>query len=139
MVKVTPIEENEAAAFIEKQEEAVPAENDAEFTDTDSESSEEELDYEDDDDDIANETIADRIIALKDAVPPKYRYQLASAASTVSGLVTGGIAFGGKALWIITTSSLLLAVPLSLSIISEQQLVEMEREMKLTQSTNEVC
>lgn len=140
MVKVTPIQEDEAAAFFEKENKAsAAAAAEDEFSDVDSESSEEEADLDlDDDFDIASETIADRIIALKDAIPPSYRYRILSLSSTVSSAVHIGASFTGNALWAITTSSLLLGVPLALSIIGEQQLIEMEREMKMGQATNEV-
>lgn len=142
MVKVTPIQEDEAAAFFEQENKATAAaaaEDDNEYSDVDSESSEEEEDLDlDDDFDIANETIAERIIALKDAIPPSYRYRIASLSSSVTSVVHTGASFTGKALWAITTSSLLLGVPLALSIIGEQQLIEMEREMKMGQATNEV-
>lgn len=151
MVKVTPIQEDEAAAFFENESKsaAAAAAND-EYSDVESSSDDdnekqtasnedEEDEYDEDDEyDIANETIGDRIIALKDAIPPTYRYKLAATGSTAAALVQATVSFTGKSLWIITTSSLLLGVPLALSIIGEQQLIEMEREMKMTQSTNEV-
>lgn len=137
MVKVTPIQEDEAATFF-KEEPKTAAPVDDEYSDVESSSSDEEAEDDLDDYDLANETIAERIIALKDAIPPSYRYRIASVSSTVSSFVSSGASFAGKGLWILTTSSLLLGVPLALSIIGEQQLIEMEREMKMTQSTNEL-
>lgn len=142
MVKVTPIQEEEAAAFfeeekVESQESAIPN-NDDEFTDTDSSESDSDNEEYDDQEDILNETIADRIIALKQIVPPSYRGQIENVSNSITALAKRSGSFVGNSLWILTTSSLLLGVPLALSIISEQQLIEMEREMKLSQSTNEV-
>ena len=131
MVKVTQISDEEQAF----KDDVKPQENDNDFTDTESEVSDDELD---DDMDFESETIVDRIIALKDIIPPQYRSQIIGSASSVYNTLSTGLGFGGKALWVIATSSLLLGVPLSLSIVSEQQLMEMEKEMKVTQSTNEV-
>ncbi|ANB13604.1 Tom22p [Sugiyamaella lignohabitans] len=132
MVKVTLVDEE--VIEVPSTEEKIIEENDADFTDTDSEVSDDEYD----DDDIENETIMERIVALKDVIAPQYRNSIASTASSIYNGISSSFLFGGKALWVITTSSLLLGVPLSLSIISEQQLIEMEKEMKLSQSTNEV-
>lgn len=144
MVQVTPIKEDEAAAFVDEKAQAqaqdagAEASQDDEYSDVESDSDSDAEFEEDDVDDIANETIADRIVALKDALPPSYRYTLAGVSAKVGSAVQTTASFAGKSLWIITTSSLLLGVPLALSIIGEQQLIEMEREMKMTQSTNEV-
>jgi import receptor subunit TOM22 len=130
MVKVTLVnEETEVPLTDEK----FVQENDADYTDTESEISDDDYDY-----DVENETLAERLSALKDVIPPQYRSRVTSAAESLYDIARSGLSFSGKALWVITTSSLLLGVPLSLSIISEQQLIEMEKEMKLSQSTNEV-
>lgn len=111
-----------------------------EDVDEDDEDDEEEEDDDDDDyeEDVLNETLTERIVALKAVVPPAYRNIISSVSSFVSSATSTTFSFTGKALWVITTSSLLLGVPLTLSVISEQQLIEMEKEMKLTQSTNEL-
>ncbi|CAN6674939.1 mitochondrial import receptor subunit Tom22p [Trichomonascus vanleenenianus] len=133
MVRVTPVsEENPERAF---EDEKLAAENDADYTDTESELSEEEYD---EDEDLEAESIADRIIALRDVIPPQYRSKISSTAASLYDTAQTGISWSGKALWVTMTSALLLGVPLALSIVSEQQLTEMEKEMKLTQSTNEV-
>lgn len=129
MVKVTQVsEEKQNAGYYKK-------ENESDYADTESEVSDDEYDEEDD---VEKETLAERIIALRDVVPPQYRTQVASCATSFVDSVRSGFSYGGKALWVVATSSLLLVVPLSLSIVSEQQLLEMEKEMKMTQSTNEV-
>ena len=45
----------------------------------------------------------------------------------------------GKTLWVVSTSALLLGVPWALAFSEEQQVQEMEREMRMQQSANEVC
>ncbi|KAA8912963.1 hypothetical protein TRICI_003304 [Trichomonascus ciferrii] len=131
MVRVTQVSEEQR----ERQEAAGFDKQESDYADTESEVSEDEYD---DDDDVESETLAERIVALRDVIPPQYRSQITSYASSLASTVRTGFSYGGKALWVVTTSSLLLVVPLSLSIVSEQQLMEMEKEMKMTQSTNEV-
>ncbi|ODQ66916.1 mitochondrial import translocase, subunit Tom22 [Nadsonia fulvescens var. elongata DSM 6958] len=138
MVELTQInDESQQNAFGEKIEEQFEEQqaNDGDFYDTDSDVSGDELD---DEYDIQNESLTDRIVALKDVIPPQQRAQLNQLSSSLYSLATGTLNLGGNFLWTVTTSALLLGVPLSLSIISEQQLVEMENEMKASQSTNDV-
>jgi mitochondrial import receptor subunit TOM22 len=45
---------------------------------------------------------------------------------------------GGKTLWVVSTSALLLGVPWALAFSEEQQVQEMEREMRMQQSANEL-
>ena len=71
-------------------------------------------------------------------IPPQQRRLLTSSFSTASSWVQTTVRFGGKALWIASTSALLLGVPWSLAFTEEQQMIEMEREMKMQQSANEV-
>ncbi|EGV65675.1 mitochondrial import receptor subunit Tom22 [Yamadazyma tenuis] len=126
MVKLTQIDETQASAFEPKNEQV--------YSDSDSES-ESEIE---DDFDIENETLYDRILALKDIIPPKQRNVLLSAVQTVQSSVTTGLFKGGNLLWGVTSSLLLLGVPLSLAILSETQLQEMEREMSLQESAQSV-
>lgn len=49
-----------------------------------------------------------------------------------------GLLWGGKALWVVGSSALLLGVPWALAYAEEQQLIEMERDMKMQQTTSEV-
>jgi import receptor subunit TOM22 len=85
------------------------------------------------------ETFVDRIAALRDAIPPKQRAALSSTFHTTYSWLRGGLLFGGKSLWVISTSALLLGVPWALAFAEEQQMIEMEKEMKMQQSANDVC
>ncbi|EON64101.1 hypothetical protein W97_03331 [Coniosporium apollinis CBS 100218] len=101
--------------------------------DTDSESDlESELSIPED------ETLYERIQALQDMVSPRNRRLLSSTFSSASAWFKSGAVFGGKALWVVSTSALLLGVPWALAYAEEQQMVEMEREMKQQQIANEV-
>ncbi|KAK8220183.1 mitochondrial import receptor subunit Tom22 [Zalaria obscura] len=102
--------------------------------DTDSES-----EVSSDDEELGpDESFADRIYALKDIVPPQQRRFLSSSLSTASSWLQTGFSFSGKTLWVVSTSALLLGVPWALAFAEEQQMQEMEREMKMQQSANEL-
>lgn len=88
--------------------------------------------------DALDETLVDRISALKDMVPPTYRKNLANVASTGYSWAAKGLSLGGKTLWVVSTSALLLGVPWALAFSEEQQVQEMEREMRMQQSSQEV-
>lgn len=45
---------------------------------------------------------------------------------------------GGKTLWVLSTSALLLGVPWALAFAEEQQVIEMEKEQKMREMGNEV-
>ncbi|KAH8555710.1 mitochondrial outer membrane translocase complex, subunit Tom22 [Umbelopsis sp. PMI_123] len=86
-------------------------------------------DYSDSDiDDDEEESILDRIAALKDIIPQKQRDRLSSGFTTLSSWSKTGATFVGKSAWVITTSMLLLVLPLALEIEKEQALVAYEKE-----------
>ncbi|KAF2397810.1 mitochondrial import translocase, subunit Tom22 [Trichodelitschia bisporula] len=85
-----------------------------------------------------DETFLERLSALQSMIPAKQRQAASSAVAAVTGWVKGTLGFGGKALWVISTSSLLLGVPWALAYAEEQQMIEMEREMKMQQSANDL-
>jgi len=78
---------------------------------------------------VVNETFLERLAALKDIIPPSTRYTLASrAVRTASLLKTAGKA-AGNLVWIVTTSALLVGLPLALSLEDEAKIVQQEKEM----------
>ncbi|KAF2838450.1 mitochondrial import translocase, subunit Tom22, partial [Patellaria atrata CBS 101060] len=107
--------------------------DDADDWDTDSDS-----DIESAVSDPPEETLSERLAALQDIIPPSQRRFLTSTYSSASGWLKSGVLTTGKALWVLSTSALLLGVPWALAYAEEQQMVEMEREMKLQQSANDV-
>ncbi|ORX59833.1 mitochondrial import translocase, subunit Tom22 [Hesseltinella vesiculosa] len=91
--------------------------------------SEDDSDYSDDDfDDDEDESMLDRIVALKEIIPLKQRNQLYSGAQTLTSWSKTGATFVGKSAWVLTTSMLLLVLPLALEIEKEQALVAYEQE-----------
>ena len=63
-------------------------------------------------------------------IPPATRRRLNSTFSTTSSYAWSGLRLGGSALWILSTTVLLVGVPLGLSVIEEQGLLEAEMEQK---------
>ncbi|KAF2262964.1 mitochondrial import translocase, subunit Tom22 [Lojkania enalia] len=84
-----------------------------------------------------DETLYERIAALQDIIPPSYRRSLSSKFNSASSWLKTGLSYGGKTLWVVSTSALLLGVPWALAYSEEQQLAEMEREMQQQQRANE--
>lgn len=112
---------NEAVAEVEKKF--------ANDEDDDEDDEDEDSDYDDDDFDPADETILERIEALKDIFSPKQR---AFVTNTVSAVVSGSKTLTlnlGSALWYVATTSMLVGVPLAVAILNETQLTELEKEL----------
>lgn len=106
-------------------------------SDEDEESeSDSESDWEDDFD--PDETFAERIDALKDILTPEQRSAISSVFSATKNASVYLAHKSGQTLWYLTTTSLLLGVPLALSILSETQLTELEKEMNLQQQSGDI-
>ncbi|GAA5820845.1 hypothetical protein JCM3770_007266 [Rhodotorula araucariae] len=75
-----------------------------------------------------SETLRDRLYALRDMVPPTTRAAVADAATTAKHWVARSVAAAGNAAWILTTSALLVGMPLLLSIEGEAALVQQEKD-----------
>jgi import receptor subunit TOM22 len=85
-----------------------------------------------------DESLYERLTALQDIVPASYRRSFSNGIALATSWVRSGLMMGGKTLWVVSTSALLLGVPWALAYAEEQQMAEMEREMKMQQSANEV-
>jgi import receptor subunit TOM22 len=88
--------------------------------------------------DLENETLFERITALKDIIPPQSRRRIGSTVSSVTSFTKSGILFSGKALWILSTSAFLLGVPWALAYAEEEQYVQIEREQGMIRGANEM-
>lgn len=128
MVRLTQVEDESAQTF----EQPAAAAKEA-FSDSDSDS---EWEVEDDFD--LDESLLDRIVALKDIIPPSQRSALTSGVSSVQQLIKSGLSTSGNFLWVLTSSALLLGVPAALAIMAESQIKEMEKELTLQQSAQDV-
>ena len=63
-------------------------------------------------------------------IPPSTRRRLNSTFSTTSSYAWSGLRLSGSALWILSTTVLLIGVPLGLSVMEEQGMIEAEMEQK---------
>jgi len=128
MVKLEEVIDEE---FTRSQEGPLEGEDDWD-TDTDS-------DAESDISSVApDESLYERLTALQDIVPASYRRSFSNSIASATSWVRSGLMMGGKTLWVVSTSALLLGVPWALAYAEEQQMAEMEREMKMQQSANEL-
>ncbi|KAI0844956.1 Tom22-domain-containing protein [Daldinia vernicosa] len=114
------------------QEDQPGPEEDEDYTDTESEIST-ESDY-----DPSSETLAERLYALRDIIPPQTRTSIANKVNATTSAVSSFFSFGGKTLWVISTSALILGVPWALAWAEEQQVMEMEKEMKMREMGGEI-
>ncbi|KAI1187090.1 mitochondrial outer membrane translocase complex, subunit Tom22 [Nemania serpens] len=104
---------------------AGPEDDDADYTDTDSEISD-ESEY-----DPRDETLGERLFALRDIIPPQTRGYIAHTVSTAGNAVKSVLSFGGKTFWVLSSSVLLLGIPYALAWTDEQNAIDMENEMKM--------
>lgn len=111
---------------------AGPDADDDDFTDTDSEISN-ESDY-----DPSEETLAERLYALRDIIPPTARGWVSGKVNAITSATWTALSFGGKSAWVITTSALFFGVPFALSFAEDQQLSAMEQEYNMRQQGGEL-
>ncbi|KAI7877930.1 mitochondrial import translocase, subunit Tom22 [Lichtheimia hyalospora FSU 10163] len=96
-------------------------------------------DFSDDDfDDDDDESLLDRLAALKEIIPLKHRNRIAASASTLTSWGKTGATFVGKSAWVVTTSMLLLVLPLALEIEKEQALLAYEKEAMQQQGAQQM-
>ncbi|KAL4402580.1 mitochondrial import receptor subunit Tom22 [Malassezia pachydermatis] len=100
---------------------------------SDSESEDDLSDDEDDVDEralvIANETIWDRICALKDIISPSTRATIAKTWNTTTAYGYAGGWVAGKLIWIGVTSALLVGLPFALAVEDESRIAAQEKDM----------
>ncbi|KAJ5135301.1 uncharacterized protein N7515_004579 [Penicillium bovifimosum] len=134
MVKLTEVEDEH---FSEK---PTATKNDALLVGSDDEDdySDTESEISDDEDVEIEETLYERITALKDMIPPSARRNLSNTVSSLTNLTKATLSFSGKSLWVISTSAFLLGVPFALAYAEEEQYIQMEREQGMIKGANEM-
>ena len=75
------------------------------------------------------ETFYERIAALVDIVPPTTRHKISSRLASTASFVKAGGKLVGNLVWIVTTSALLVGLPLALILEDEAKIVAQEKEM----------
>ncbi|AET41474.1 Tom22p Ecym_8189 [Eremothecium cymbalariae DBVPG len=98
----------------------------------------EDYSSDDDDDFDENETFFQRFLALKDIIAPQQWQRVNKVYDATVSMCKVVFSKSGNVLWAVTTSALLLGVPLSLSILAEQQLIEMEKSFDLQKDANDI-
>lgn len=88
--------------------------------------------------DIENESLVDRIVALVDIIPPQTRHEISTRVSTVAKTIqrTGKVV--GNIVWVLTTSALLVGIPLALVLEDEHKFAQQEREHLAQQQGQQV-
>ncbi|KAH9948834.1 mitochondrial outer membrane translocase complex, subunit Tom22 [Amylocystis lapponica] len=77
----------------------------------------------------AEESFYERIVALVDIVPPTTRHKISTRFSKTAGFLKSSSKVVGNLVWIVTTSALLIGLPLALSLEDEAKIVAQEKEM----------
>lgn len=85
------------------------------------------------DDEIQKESLVDRLVALIDIVPPQTRHSITTRVSNVVGAVKTGGKLVGNVVWVLTTSALLIGLPLAFALEDEAKIVQQEKEMAAQQ------
>ncbi|EJS42015.1 tom22p [Saccharomyces arboricola H-6] len=139
MVELTEIKDDvvqvdETQAF--RNQAIIEEKNAASNDDVVDDEDESDSDFEDEFDE--SETLLDRIVALKDIVPPGKRQTISKFFNCTSSFVKNAFSKSGNLAWTLTTTALLLGIPLSLSILAEQQLIEMEKTFDLQSDANNI-
>ncbi|KZO97024.1 hypothetical protein CALVIDRAFT_480428 [Calocera viscosa TUFC12733] len=86
-----------------------------------------------------SETLKERIAALVDIVPPSTRHAIAQRLRSAASYVQKGGKLAGSIVWVVTTSALLIGLPLALSLEDEAKIVAQEREVAAQQQGQQVC
>jgi len=76
-----------------------------------------------------SESFYDRIVALVDIVPPQTRHSISSRVSKTTNFLQRSGKVVGNLVWIVTTSALLVGLPLALILEDEAKIVQEERNM----------
>ncbi|KAJ1845422.1 mitochondrial import receptor subunit Tom22 [Coemansia sp. RSA 486] len=138
MVKFVEIEEeeiyddNDSQYTTDSEDEASGAQkeddSDAEDSASDLDTDDEENEYDDDDDDYLEESLLERLSALKDIIPAEQRSAITGTISSIGSWGKFGLSLAGKLGWIFTTSALLVVFPLAIESDREKMMQQWEAE-----------
>ncbi|KAM0322166.1 hypothetical protein ACHAQA_009655 [Verticillium albo-atrum] len=110
----------------------VVQDDEGDFTDTDSEISA------DSDFDPSDETLAERLAALKDIIPPTTRGWIGAQVNTGGRIVQNTWYYGSRTLWLVCATALMIGVPLATCWAEDQQIEGMEREYRMREMGGEL-
>ncbi len=107
---------------------------------TDSNASDASIFSDDEDFSPAGETLYDRFVALKDIIPPQTRSNIRTSYVQTQSWAWWGVQSVGTLAWWVSTSALLVGLPLALAIEDETRVVQQEREMQMQSAgQQQVC
>lgn len=87
-----------------------------------------------------HESFFDRVVALQDIIPPTTRHNIATTVTQTASYLKRGSKIIGNIVWVVTTSALLVALPLSLILEDENKVMAQEKEMlEQQQGAQQVC
>src|SRR5258708_26981116 len=90
-------------------------------------------------DDVQSESLVDRIAALVEIIPPTACDAVSQSVFKTAHFLKRGTKFAGNVVWIVTTSALLVGLPLALVLEDEAKVVQQERELLAQQQGQQVC
>ncbi|RKP12691.1 mitochondrial outer membrane translocase complex, subunit Tom22 [Piptocephalis cylindrospora] len=134
--EVTLEEVDEKKSFMDEEEELSGSEeegSEGDYSDL-SEEDEDEDEYDDDDDEGDDETLLERISALRDIIPPARRAAIANRWSTLYGGGAWMVSMVGKTAWVVATTALVLVIPLQIEAQKELMMKEYDEELKAQQA-----
>ncbi|KAF8194248.1 mitochondrial import translocase subunit Tom22 [Pholiota molesta] len=76
-----------------------------------------------------DESFFDRIVALRDIVPPTTRHNISTRVAQTASFVKKSSKLVGNIIWVLTTSTLLIGLPLALIVEDESKADAQEKEM----------
>ncbi|KAF6838197.1 mitochondrial import receptor subunit [Colletotrichum plurivorum] len=127
MVQLTEVEDEHFQAT-----QAGPIEDDADYTDTDSEISA------DSDFDPTDESLTERLYALKDMIPPTTRGWISHKVNFGVSAVQNTWYYGSRTVWVVCATALMIGVPLATCWAEDQQIEGMEREFRMREAGGEL-
>ena len=84
------------------------------------------------------ESFYERIVALADIIPPTTRQSISAKLGKTAGVLSTTGKVVGNLVWIVTTSALLIGLPLALVLEDEAKIVQQEKEMLAQQQGAQV-
>ncbi|KAJ1845085.1 mitochondrial import receptor subunit Tom22 [Coemansia sp. RSA 2703] len=131
MVRLVEIEDNEAydsdSQYTTDSSSAHSLSAGSQHSDVDDSEDEYDSEYEDDTD-YLDESLLERLSALKDIVPAEHRARVSSVVGAVARWSAFGAGLAGKLAWVFTTSALLVVFPLAIESDREKMMQQWEAE-----------
>ena len=85
-----------------------------------------------------DETLADRLYALRDIIPPHSRRRIHTTFSTLSSYTSTSLKWTGKGLWVLSAGMIFWGVPFAMAWSEEVAIVEQEREIRAREQAGEM-